>query len=360
MKLTAQVKLQPTPEQYDALLHTLEQANAACNFISEIAWQYRVFNQFGLHKLVYFNVKTTFSLTAQVVVRCISKVADAYKPDRRTKRIFQPHGSIAYDARILRWYVNKREVSIWTIAGRRRIPFLAGPRQLELLRQQRGESNLVLIDGRFYLFAAVEVETPTPIDVDDFLGVDLGIKNIAVDSDGEFFTGGRVNGLRDRHARLRAKLQRKGTKAAKRLLKKRRHKESRFAAHINHCISKRLVEKAKDSGRGIALEDLMGIRARTTVRKSQRRQHASWSFFDLRSKIEYKAKLVGVPVVAINPRFTSCACPVCGCIDKRNRPNQATFSCVSCGFVGRADHVAARNISRRAAVSQPHFSVTTD
>ena len=353
MKLTAKVKLQPTPEQYKALLDTLETANRACNEISNVAWQNRKFNQFGLHKLVYYDIRERFNLSAQVVVRCISKVADAYKVDKNTKRTFKPRGAIAYDARILRWYVDKQEVSIWTTDGRQRISFVCGPRQLELLQHQRGESDLALINGEFYLFATCDIEEPDPQDMQEFLGVDLGIVNIAADSDGQTFAGGHVNGLRNRHAKLRARLQSKGTKSAKHLLKKRSRKESRFAKDVNHCIAKSLVEKAKGTGRGIALEDLTGIRERTTVRKSQRRQHHSWAFYDLRQKIEYKAKLVGVPVVLVNPRNTSRMCPICGCIDKRNRPNQETFSCVSCGFSGLADHIAAGNIARRAVVNQP-------
>lgn len=160
MKLTAKVKLQPTQNQYASLLDTLEQANAACNEISETAWQKRTFNQFGLHKLVYNAIRESTGLSAQVVVRCISKVADAYKLDKKTKRTFSLHGGIAYDARILRWYVDKQEVSIWTVDGRKRIPFACGRRQLELLQGQRGESDLCLIRGEFYLFAQVETEIP--------------------------------------------------------------------------------------------------------------------------------------------------------------------------------------------------------
>lgn len=184
--------------------------------------------------------------------------------------------------------------------------------------------------------------------------MDLGIKNIAADSDGNTYSGGKVNGLRGRHARLRAKLQSKGTQSAKRLLKKRRRKESRFAADVNHTISKRLVAKAKGTGRGIALEDLSGIRDRVTVRKAQRRSHHSWSFHQLRSFVTYKAKLAGVLVVLVDPRNTSRTCPECGTIDKRNRPTRDLFCCVSCGRAGPADTIAAGNIARRAVVNQPH------
>jgi putative transposase len=131
-----------------------------------------------------------------------------------------------------------------------------------------------------------------------------------------------------------------------RLLRERRRKERRFAADTNHCISKTIVRKAKDTGRGIAVENLTGIRDRVTVRKAQRRAQSSWAFGQLRSFLTYKAANEGVPLVAVDPRNTSRTCPCCGTIDKRNRPDRDTFRCISCGHAGPADTTAAENISR--------------
>ena len=352
MKLTAKVKLHLTAEQHNALLETLETVNQACNDISQQAWEKQVFKQFDIHRLVYYDIRERHNLSAQITVRAIAKVADAYKIDQDTQRTFRPHGAIPYDNRILRWYVDLQEVSIWTMNGRQRVPFLAGDRHMELLQSQRGESNLCYIDGEFYLFTTCDVETPEPIDVEDYLGVDLGIINIAVDSDGNQYAGNQINNLRERGARLRARLQGKGTKSAKRLLKKRSKKEQRFRQDVNHVIAKELVQRAKDTVRGIALEDLQGIRERTTVRKARRRLHQSWAFHDLRYKIEYKAELAGVPVVFVDPRNTSRTCPKCGYIDKRNRKTQSEFSCVRCYFSGNADHIAAVNVAQRAIDSR--------
>ena len=349
MQLTAKVKLLPSTEQASALKHTLETANTACNYISEQAWEGRTFRQYSLHKLVYYDVRERFGLSSQMTVRCISKVADAYKLDRKTKRTFRETGAIAYDSRILSWKARKQAASIWTLNGRQTIPFACGDHQRELLQHQRGESDLALIDGAFYLLATCEVEPAEQFEAEEALGVDLGIVNIATDSDGKTYSGAQVNNLRRRHAKLRAKLQQKGTKSAKRLLKKRRRKECRFGQDVNHVISKRIVEKAEGTGRAIGLENLSGIRERTTVRKSQRRRHHSWSFHDLRQKIAYKAVLAGVPVIPVDPKNTSRACPICGCADKRNRSTQSTFSCIRCGFSGHADTIAAVNIGRRAA-----------
>jgi len=357
MKLIAQAKLKTDPEQTSALRSTMEQANACCNWLSGQAWEHGIFSQFKLHKLAYHEARRLFpTLSSQVVVRCIARVADAYKLDRKTRREFKPLSAVSYDARILRWYVLRQEVSIWAIGGRLRLSYEVGERQRALLTTLQGEADLVFSDGVFYLSQVCNVEEPPITEPQGFLGVDLGIKNIATDSDGNQYAGGHLNGLRARHARLRAKLQHKSTKSAKRLLKKRSRKEHRLSHHVNHVISKRLVERAKDTTRGIALEDLKGIRERVSVRKAHRRQLNSWAFYDLRQKIEYKAKLAGVMVRLVDPRNTSRTCPVCGSIDKANRPDQATFRCQACGFSGHADIIAAGVIARRAAVDQPYVS----
>lgn len=346
MKLIAQVKLLSTPEQVLALAHTLTTGNAACEYISKQAWQTQTLGQYDLHHLCYRAVREKFKLTAQMAVRCIAKVADAYKLDRKVRRKFKPTGSLTYDDRILRWMPDA--VSIWTMDGRMTIPFVCGQHQRELLKTRQGESDLVLFRDKFFLSATCEVEEPTPQDITGILGVDLGVKNIAVDSDGEIHSASAINSVRHRHRRLRAKLQHKGTHAAKRRLKALAGREARFAKWTNHNISKSIVAKVQGTRRGLALENLTGIRERTRLRRSQRAMLNSWSFFQLRAFLDYKARREGVPVVYVDPAYTSQTCPACGNIDKRNRPTQSLFSCVACKFSGFADHIAAVNISRRA------------
>ena len=240
------------------------------------------------------------------------------------------------------------------------MPYQCGDRQRELLKHQKGESDLWYTAGVFYLLATCEIEEPTPAEVELFLGVDRGISNIAVDGDGQKHSGSHINSVRHRHRRIRRVLAKKGTKSAKHLLRKLAKKEQRFANDTNHCISKSIVTKAQDTQRGIALEELGGIRDRVTVRKSQRATLHSWAFDDLEQKIRYKARLYGVKVVSVDPRNTSRTCPACGCIDKHNRPSQSVFKCVACGFSGHADHIAAINIARRASVNRPHVSDATE
>ena len=126
------------------------------------------------------------------------------------------------------------------------------------------------------------------------------------------------------------------------------------AGIVEITIAKKLVGTAEGTGRGIKLEDLSGIRDRITVTKAQRSDLHSWAFHQLREFVGYKAALAGVPVALVDPRNTSRECHDCGHVDKRNRRSRDEFRCVGCGHAGPADHNAARNMARRAAVMQPH------
>ena len=149
---------------------------------------------------------------------------------------------------------------------------------------------------------------------------------------------------------LRTALQTRGTKSAKRHLKKLSGREARFRRDTNHCISKHIVAKAKRTHQGSALEDLRHIRRRTdrTVHTSQRHRHCSWAFFQLRAFIAYKAALAGVAVRYVDPHATSRTCSRCGYCEKANRLSQAEFLCRSCGFAAPADWNAAVTIARAA------------
>jgi putative transposase len=354
VRLIAQIQLQPTPAQAAALLRTLERANAAADWISRVAWREQTFGRYDLQKMTYHAVRADFGLTAQVVVRLLAKVADAYKLDKQRPRSFRPRGSIAYDARILRY--GSACVSIWTVDGRQAIPFVCGDRQRALLEHQQGESDLVYRDGQWFLLATVAVEEPPQAEAVDWLGVDLGVVNIAVDSDGVVYTGGPINGMRRRNYRLRKKLQGKRTQSATRLLKRRRRKEQRQANDINHCISKRIVRVAECTHRGIVFEDLKNIRARIKARRPQRRTLHSWAFGQLQAHTAYKARLKGVAVQFMDPAYSSQTCPACGYVAKANRPKQAVFKCGQCGLVGLPDYFAALILRDRgrAVVSLPN------
>jgi len=152
-------------------------------------------------------------------------------------------------------------------------------------------------------------------------------------------------------------LQLANTRRARWRLRQNARREHRFQKDTNHRISKALVQKATRARKALALEDLEGIRERVTVRRAQRRVRHSWAFRQLRTFIGYKAAQAGVRVVHIDPRNTSRTCAECGHCDKRNRPDQAHFRCLSCGHTAPADTNAAVNIARVAAVNQPIVSL---
>jgi putative transposase len=356
MKLIAQLQLKPTPEQKRALLATLECANAACDYISQVAWEKQTFGQFKLHHLTYNTAKERFGLSAQVVVRCIAKVVDAYKLDKKTQRTFKPHGAISYDDRILTYKVAKSEVSIWLLGEKRQnIPFVCGERQKALLQTRQGESDLALVKGKWFLLATCNVEELEPSDTSGgTLGVDFGIAEIAVTSDGKSYSGDKIKALRRKLRSHRARLQSCGTHSAKRRLKKAAKRQERFVRNSNHCISKELVRDAKASKKALALEDLTGIKERSKrLNKEMRWQMGNWAFAQLRSFCEYKALAAGVVCVTVDARNTSRTCSKCGHCEKANRKSQKHFKCLSCGHEQNADANASQNISKRALVNAP-------
>lgn len=168
MKLTLKIKLLPSEQQADLLLKTIKEANIACNAISDIAWERKAFQQFKLHRESYHAIKNTFNLSSQIIVRLVSKVADAYKLDRKTKRIFRELGGISYDNRILT-YKPDNIVSIWAIGGRLKIPFVC--HNTKYLPYIKGESDLLYKKGKFYLFQVVDIPDEDIDDVEEFIGV---------------------------------------------------------------------------------------------------------------------------------------------------------------------------------------------
>ncbi|MER6997857.1 transposase [Streptomyces sp. NPDC000410] len=382
MKLTVQIRLLPTPVQAAALEATLRACNEAATWASGVAFEKDVKRNFALREHAYGEIRARWGLGAQAAQHVIKKTCDAYatlkanlkagnlgRPGSKRYRkatgkpiAFRPEGAQPYDDRMLSWQMPERRVSLWTVAGRiKDVAFTASPEQLATLALYRkGESDLLVRDGMWFLLATCEVPEAAPnTDPVDFLGIDLGIVNIATTSDGEIMAGRELNRIRTRERTLRTKLQKKNTPSAKRRLKKRRCKEARRARDINHKIAKHVVAEAERTGRGIALEDLTGIRERVRLRKPQRATHSSWSFHQLGQFIGYKARRAGVPVVYVDPAYTSRTCAECGHVDRANRVSQAWFACRSCGFVDHADRNGSRNIRARAWELWRHGALST-
>ncbi|MEI7826914.1 MAG: transposase [Euryarchaeota archaeon] len=333
--------------------------------VSNVAFQERVFGKRTLQKQHYRTIRERYGLSAQLAVRAIAKVSESYKGKghRQELHTFKPHSAVVYDKRILS-FKSLDSVSILTLNGRQLIPLSVGEyAQLEQ-RRVRGQADLIIQKGAFYLCVVVEVQEATQYSAEGCLGVDLGLINIATTSDGKTFSGDKSDSVRARYTTLKAALQSKGTKSAKRHLKKTSGKERRFKTNLNHCISKTLVGIAKGTKRAIALEDLTHFRlgrSQVTVRnvgKAQRGRLGKWAFGQLRQFITFKAQLNGVPVAIVDPKNTSKQCSQCGHIDKANRKTQAAFVCVLCGHAENADINAAKNIASRAVVNQPIVSLS--
>jgi IS605 OrfB family transposase len=339
MKLTLQIKLLPDDDQSESLVNTIKEANRVCNAISEIAWENKVFNQFKIHRLCYHSFRKSCNLSSQVIVRCISKVADAYKLDRKTKRTFRELGAITYDPRIMSY--KGEVVSLWSVDGRLKIPFICHNKKY--LPYVKGEADLVYKKGKFYLFQTVEIPEESIDDVEEFIGVDFGQTDIAVLSDETNYNSDELKNVRKRYSKVRASVQSKGTKNSKTLLKRLSGRERRFVSITSHTIAKRIVEKAKAEGKGIAIEDLSHIRKTAKPKSKQQKTELNrWSFYQLRQYLSYKALLSGVLLVVIPPAYTSQTCSICNHIGIRNGKR---FRCEHCGNTMDADYNAARNIA---------------
>ncbi len=295
------VKLDTSEEQHNALLETMHRFNEACDYIADIAFKMGTANKREIQKVVYYDVRDKFNLSAQLTIRAIAKVCEVFKRDKTIKPKFKPTGAIVFDQRILS-FRKLEAISILTNNGRLIIPIRMGDYQKIRLDRIRGQADLIYRNKIFYLAVVVEVPEPSKTDATGYLGIDLGIVNLATDNEGETFSGKQVDIVREKNAILRANLQEAGTKSAKRHLKRLSNREARFHHDINHIISKKIVAKAKDTRQAIALEDLKGIRKSVTVRRTQRSRFHSWAFYQLRSFIEYKAALAGIPVILIDPR----------------------------------------------------------
>jgi IS605 OrfB family transposase len=353
MKLVVQIQLLPDADVSRKLRATVERFNEACNWISAECFARKEANVFEVRKFAYYEVRERFGLSSQMAQLAMRSVCDAYKRDKSIRPKFRKHAAMSFDQRIMGFKGIDR-VSLLTLEGRVIVPFILGKYQAERMPMAKGQCKLVLRkDGKWFLIVTIDVPDGAPIPATDFIGIDLGIANLATDSDGNRHSGDGVEAVRRKHNLQRKRLGRRNTKGSKKKLKRIAGKEARFRKHENHVISKTIVESARRTGRGIALEDLKGIRERVTARGGDARNRLSrWSFGQLVAFLSYKAQLAGIPVVQVDPRNTSRTCAECGHCEKSNRRNQAEFLCKACGHESHADVNAARNI-RALAVPKP-------
>ena len=336
---TVACKLQANKNIASEIDETLLAFAAACEWVNANTPK-DLTNKTKMQKLVYSEVREQFGLSSNLAIQALRRVCSNRKTARqknRKVRKFSPT-SATYDARIFSFRESDWSISIKLLKSRAQIPLRIGNYQRGILKGQDPKSATLVKrrNGDCYIHINLEHDVPEPFTTEEVLGLDLGRVDICHTSEGDKWDGKHLKAKRNHYAWLRLILQKKaslGTRSSRRrcrqLLQRLSGKEKRFQQHVNHVISRRLVDKAATNGQAIAIEDLTGIRERTNQEprsKTERRHSNSWSFFMLRQFLTYKCILKGVPLILVNPAYTSISCCRCGHIGQRNGKR---FTCMN-------------------------------
>lgn len=355
MQRTISIHIDTLPDQEAILSRTLTEYQDCFNAIAEYGWENRIWNGVTLHKATYYDLRAEHpALPSQLVISARMKATEAVKSAfvllKKGRKVGAPRtkrGSVRYDARTYRMEVENGIVGLSTVSGRIKFPFRIPAHAKRWLDRATGfdSADLVRRPSGWWLNVVVTIDPPQIVASGQIVGVDLGINRPAVLSNGKFLGQRRWKEIEQRYFRLRRKLQSKGSRSAKRHLKRMARRQARFRKDCDHVLSKRIVQ-AVEPGSVIVFENLTGIRSRTKQRgRKQRRRHHAWSYNQLRVFTTYKAEELGSVVDAVDPRKTSQRCSRCGHVHKRNRPTQSVFRCRDCGYEANADWNAARNIA---------------
>jgi IS605 OrfB family transposase len=398
--ITAKLKLHTTPEQFAALRATQLAYRDSLNFVSHYAFaQGKMSNAVRLQDGTYDDVRTRFHLPSQMACSVprqvgatykalwtkVKRNADARKAGYTKKRYKGLDKAPRYVSPTLTYQYKKdfsfkagQQVSVLTLDGRVIVPYTGYNKHMALIQHgaEIGAAKLWYDKPykTFYLLVSLEVESvdPTPEMHTSVVGVDVGVRYLAVTSDTKgactFHSGKGVVPKANHYARLRKRLQRKGTRSATRRLVAISGRERRLKADANHVVSKRILDAYPHSF--IGLEHLTDIRERTKRRKGkkatkkQRKANAAsskWSFAELQSMIAYKALLCGSMAITVDAHYTSKACPRCGHTADANRPKHGLlFVCQHCHYTLHADLVGARNIVMRTLCVRQDWMHTGD
>ncbi|PPT05745.1 Mobile element protein [Geitlerinema sp. FC II] len=330
----------------------------------QTAKEHNVWNTTKLHHLTYKPVREATELKANHVCQAIRRVVNQRKATQQIHK-FRPT-SVSLDVRTFRYIESKQQVGVTLKSGRVNFDLKIGGYQIALLRGQTPTSATLkkTRQGDYYINIVVEVPTQPKGRTPKVLGVDRGLRDIATTSTGKSWNGEQLRATREKYVRVRASIQAKRTKSAKRLLRRLSGRESRFQSWVNHNISKELVREAKATESVIAFEDLTGIRLNVKLRKKTRTEIHRWAFYQLQLFTEYKANIAGVEVVTVDPRYTSQTCSRCHHVHPergKSYRNGKRFKCGFCGFEHDADVNGALNIAQLGAVvTQPEISTYQD
>ncbi len=360
--LTLVCKLQPTPEQVAKIEATLKAFADACNYANEQV-KPQITSKTTIQNMVYQDLRSKFDLSANLAVRACARVGANRKTAKakgKPVKAFKPT-SADYDARIFALRDKDWSASLTLNGGREHIKLQVANYQMGKLKGRCPTSAQLCKhrDGLYYLHIQLTDIAPEPIKFNKVIGIDFGRRDIAVTNHGDKWDGKQIKETRDRFSRVRASLQRKGTKGAKRALKRLSGRERKYQTWLNHTISRAVITDAKARNAIVAIENLTGIRERTNQKprnKTERRRSNSWSFYQLRTFLKYKGIAVGVEVIAVPPAYTSQTCHHCLHIGLRS---DKVFKCGNCSWHGDADFNAANVISLLggAFVSLPERSV---
>lgn len=354
----------------DKLLPTIELYTKAVNYAAQVAFTVTPLDANIIQKMTYYTIREY--LPAQLSIAAKNKAVEAVKSvrelqkkeNKRAKRLGRKpkqykcpnskRSCIRYDHRSYSIWFDKNTLSLLTINGRIKVPFICSEYFKQYLTWRRRSADLVIKDKHIFLHVVFEKDIAAPESTTGkVVGGDRGITNPLVTSDGNkentFYGDKHVQVVKQRYQKTRKELQNKGH-SGKRHFMKVHHKENRFMRDVNHCISKQVV-KELNIGDTFVFENLTNIRDKNTreteVVKAFRKQNNVWSFFQLETFITYKAESKGVNLEHVNPCFTSQECSKCGHVSGINRVTQSLFKCEKCGYTIHADLNASRVIRKR-------------
>jgi putative transposase len=360
---TIRLKLDLSDENKETLKQTMVLSNQIFNDIARYGFDNHTYSKVSVHHATYYGIREKHPELPCSILQGIRDVACEALKGLELKQLpkSKPFSAIRYNKRVHKINLLKQTVSLSSIKGRVTAEFSIPEYYRQYLDWEFKTSTLSYNKQQNIFYLHTVIHKPSPESGGDkVLGIDRGIVNIAVTSNNRFFNSKPIKNVRAKYAYLRAKLQSKGTKSAKRLLRKISRKEQRFVSGVNHCISKEIAAMPFDI---FAIEDLTSIRVQNRTRGIEfTRKLNNWGFYQLEQFLRYKAEAVGKSVVTIDPRYTSQKCSVCGHIYKGNRKGHS-FKCVKCGFQIHADLNAARNIAvlgksvdGRLPVTQPYIA----
>ena len=356
MQRTICLKLTPAPAQADAFADTSRLFTAAFNAVCHVGWKQQITNGVVLHHATYYATKAAYptlvsDLLVQARVKATEAVKSAFALQKAGRTFGMPQSDACpprYNRHTYRLDWASQTVRLSTTGGRQTMRFAVPDYCAHYAGYPVDTADLITRDGVWWLHVVVTLPAPAVEPTDEVVGVDLGIAQPAVTSNNQFL-GKRVwKDVEGRLFFLKRKLQRKGSKSAKRHLRKVRGEQARFRHDCDHVLAKQIVRSAAP-GAMLVLENLTDIRTRSTLRKrtaTSRRVH-SWSFAQLKSFIVYKAEERGCTVAGVDPRHTSQTCSCCGHVARNNRRSRGRFVCRTCGFELHADLNAARNIAAK-------------